>query len=303
MLNIIQLFQDYRIDYATEGHHHCHSGWVQINCPFCYGKGHYTLGYEINTQRWHCWRCGGHSKHKVGKTLTGIPNWFALEQKYGTTRPVRTIAPPKKTKNREKCKLPTGIIELNKQHRRYLLSRKFIPQKIQQLWGIRGFGPVGEYKFRLFIPIVKNRNLVSYQTRDTTGKAQNKYLSCPKQDELYPQKKWLYGMDEAYFHYPDGIIVTEGVTDVWRFGYGTVCTFGVDFSLEQARLLATHWQTISIVFDPEPTAQKRAYRLANAIACLQSYREIEVVEIDASDPGGMNQTDADKLKRELLGDR
>ena len=70
-MNILQLYQDYSIDHATEGHHHCSPGWVHTACPFCTGNPGLHLGYNLNEDYFVCWRC---SWHPVSKTIAKLLN-------------------------------------------------------------------------------------------------------------------------------------------------------------------------------------------------------------------------------------
>ena len=58
-MNIIQLFEDYKIPYFTEGYKYCRPGWVNIDCPFCIGSPGPHLGYNLSGNYFNCWRCGG----------------------------------------------------------------------------------------------------------------------------------------------------------------------------------------------------------------------------------------------------
>lgn len=66
----------------------------------------------------------------------------------------------------------------------------------------------------------------------------------------------------------DSCIVVEGVTDVWRLGPGAVATFGIKFRPAQVAMLARHFKTIHVLFDPEPAAQAQARKLATDISRL-----------------------------------
>ena len=66
-MNIEQLYRDFGIPYATEGHKHTRDGWINIACPFCTGNAGLHLGFHLEDEYYVCWRCGGHS---ITDTLT-----------------------------------------------------------------------------------------------------------------------------------------------------------------------------------------------------------------------------------------
>jgi len=182
---------------------------------------------------------------------------------------------------------------MTQHHRKYLEFRGFDPEKIERVYGLKGTLGIGPYKWRIIIPIFFKGELVSYQGRDITDQQELKYKACSKEKEIVHHKHILYALDLVQ---GDSVMVVEGVFDAWRFGPGCVATFGTGYSKKQARLL-TNFKRVSIIFDPEEAAQKRARELGMAVA-VQGI-EVEILKLVEVDPADMCQDAADDLKKEI----
>jgi len=301
MIDIIKLYEDFGISYQPGGHKHVSLGWVGIPCPFCSGHSGFHLGYCIDDSskfagRYSCWRCGGGKNvvHVLSIVLKLDENSiYPILKKYqvdGSYIPYQK----KERKSRKECKLPSGTTELQKQHIRYLENRNFDPEKIKDIWKIKGTGPIGNFNHRIIIPIYHQNKLVSYQGRDITDKSKMKYKACPADLESREHKTCLYGLGLVK---SDSVVICEGVTDVWRLGPSSVATFGIKFTLAQVKLLLP-FKKIFILFDPELTAIEQAEKLANCLS--DGNREVIIIDLKNEDPGEMNQNDADNLMKELL---
>lgn len=298
LLDFDSFAQENGIITRSDGHKHCRPGWVQIKCPFCSGHDGWHLGFEYATGRFTCWRCGWHHASQVIMVLTGATRSQTqyLLRKY-------QLRPSKRHNNAQKrlsdeCNLPIEAEKLQDRHKQYLESRNFDPDELEGKWGLKGTGPIGNYKFRIIAPIVFNGELISWQGRDITEKAQNKYMTCSLSESVIDPKHVLYGIDYAN---SSSVVVCEGVTDVWRLGFGAVATFGIKWRIEQMKLLR-QYQHIYILFDfAESEAEKQAEKLAHA---LEAFCDVELIEPEIEgDPGDMNQEDADSMMDQLLSEK
>jgi DNA primase len=190
---------------------------------------------------------------------------------------------------------PIGTRKITDRHKKYLINRNFDPEQIEKDWGILGTGSIGEYKFRIVIPIYFNGKIVSFQCRDITDRQVLRYKACEKEKEIIHHKNILYGLD----HIQKSCIVVEGITDVWRFGRGAVCTFGTGYTKNQLYLLSNYVEQVFIFFDTEDAAQQHADRLAWELSILHVQTEIITVPF-IKDPAELKQKDADYLKKDLL---
>ena len=297
-MNILQLYQDYSIEHATEGHKHCSPGWVHVSCPFCTGNPGLHLGYNLNDDYFVCWRCGWKPPIKVIAKLLNITEKAArqLIKRYGgvARRPIEKPKDPKK-----EFILPTGCSALSSSHKQYLTRRGFDVDRLEQEWGLLSTGPISQldgisYKYRIIAPIYWEGQIVSFQGRDATGKHDKKYMACPKEREIFHHKSILYGKQAEWTS--TGICV-EGITDVWRFGDSSFATFGIKYTSAQLRVIAKLFKRVAIVYDDDPQAIEQAYKL---VADLE-FRGVEAFRIPiVGDPGGMDQTEADYLIKQII---
>ena len=307
-MKILELYQDYHINFATEGDKHCGPGWVNIECPFCIGNPGYHLGYNLSNDYYHCWRCGGHPANKVIAKLLNIPKdkASAIIRKYGgiSKKPKDALKRKIKVKPFE---YPSGELKLSKGQEKYLIERNYDPEELQSIWKITGTGPHsfldkgdGEktnYSYRILAPIFWDGKVVSFQTRNTLpGGLSNKtkYMACPKERELIEHQTILYGDSTKWKS--RGICV-EGITDVWRFGEFSFGVFGIDYTPQQLRVISKRFDSVAVVFDPDPQAILQAKKLVAELRFRGVNAWIENIE---TDPGEMSQDDANHLVKTIM---
>lgn len=300
--DILQLYQDYSVDYKTEGHKHCRPGWVNTPCPFCISEpGHegYHLGAALDGSTFYCWRCGWHPPVKAISALLKIRYDDAKQLMYqylGIVSHTQTTIPKVRTKVH---KHPSGTTELQPQHVKYLESRNFDPDYLVQEWGLLGTGPVSmldgiNFSYRILAPILWNADEVTFQTRDITNRHPLRYLACPENREIMKHKHILYGKQNKW---GDIGICVEGITDVWRLGEFSFCTFGIKFTYAQLRLISNTFKRVFVIFDDESQAQQQAKEL---VADLR-FRGVDSERIVIKgDPASMPQNEANYLVKTLL---
>jgi len=297
-MDIEQLYRDYNVPFVTEGHKHTRPGWVNTACPFCTGNPGYHLGYDTIGNKFVCWRCGGKFANQVISKLLSISNSDAniLLRQYGV---LISKVPEIKRKIRHKSfKLPTHT-ELLEHHRNYLIGRKFDPDQIIKDYKIMSTGVMAKldninYKHRILIPFFWDNKMVSFDSRDVTDKAVNKYMACPEERELIGHKDILYGQQSKW---KDVGICVEGPTDVWRFGANSFAVSGIKYKHSQLRLMAKLFKRIAVVFDDDPQAIIQATKL---VADLK-FRNVDAFRVGIiGDPGSMSQIEADYLVKQLI---
>lgn len=300
-MNIIQLYKDFNVPFATEGHKHCREGWVNTTCPFCTGNPGMHLGYNMADDFYVCWRCGWKATHKALALLIHVSEKEAKEiaRKYGGKSHVKSTVTVKV--GQKKFRLPPSTAPMNDRHKRYLTKRKFDPEVIEKIWDVQGTGPISlmdgiSFSHRLVIPIYWENRIVSFQTRDITAKHSLRYITCPEQREIIKHKHIFYQAIPTKDS--DACICVEGVTDAWRFGYGAIATFGIKYTKYQVREISKRFKKVFVVFDDDPQAIKQSEKLTAELIL----RGVDAYSIKIQgDPGDMAQTDADALKKELLG--
>ena len=300
-MNIIQLYKDFNVPFATEGHKHCREGWVNTTCPFCTGNPGMHLGYNMADDFYVCWRCGWKATHKALALLIHVSEKEAKEiaRKYGGKSHVKSTVTVRV--GQKKFRLPPSTAPMNDRHKRYLTKRKFDPEVIEKIWDVQGTGPISlmdgiSFSHRLVIPIYWENRIVSFQTRDITAKHSLRYITCPEQREIVKHKHIFYQAIPTKDS--NACICVEGVTDAWRFGYGAIATFGIKYTKYQVREISKRFKKVFVVFDDDPQAIKQSEKLTAELIL----RGVDAYSIKIQgDPGDMAQTDADTLKKELLG--
>lgn len=297
-MDIIRFYQDFNITHKTEGHKHCRPGWVNAKCPFCKSEpGHegFHLGWKLKEEYFFCWRCGWHSIQKTVSILLNESDYYKIAEILKRYDINRTFIEQVK-KSKKEFKLPTN----NELHSiipaiDYLQNRNFNTGQIKDLWGITATGPVSklgkyDYRFRIIIPYYWNSEIVSFDSRDYTGKAMNKYYACPAEYEKISHKSILYG-DQEFWNPEIGICV-EGPTDVWRLGKLAFATSGIQYTSEQVRIMANVFKKIAVIYDYEPQAQVQAKKL---VAELR-FRGVNagIIEVP-TDPGSLTDKQAKEL--------
>lgn len=291
----IKFLRDYNIDHVIQGHSRARPGWVQIHCPFCAGSRGYHLGINLLGEYSSCWRCKGKSIPAVVQALLNCswPQAYQLVKQYnGRTRLPEKYQ--KKIKTNKNVAWPTGTDKMTDRHAAYLINRKFDPDWLEEIYGLRGTGPVGEYKHRIIAPIFLNGQMISYQGRDITGKSDLKYKACAEIDEAYDHKNSLYAVDLVK---GTSAVIVEGFADAWRLGPGAIATFGTAFKAAQVKMIYERFNRVFLLYDAEAQAQKSAkdMGLKLSVAGVQ----VELLLLDEGDPGEMSQDDANHLSREL----
>lgn len=232
-----------------------------------------------------CWSCGGIKVH----------NFFReLEVPYAELKPlladITTEDLPPEIDKRGKLELPEKLGPLLKPHRRFLERRKLDPDEIQETWKIQGIGHADYLFWRIFIPIHFKTEVVSWTTRSVADKARLRYVSAKPEQERYNHKVLLYGEQLC----GNSCIVTEGPTDVWRVGPGSVCTFGTAYKKEQVARIAA-FAVRAIWFDS--AAIHKAEKLATELEVLPGTTYL--VQSTAKDPGSAPLKEIKEIRKLL----
>jgi len=292
MVDFAQFLSDNNIPHWTSGKNVA-PGWVNIQCPFCDDHSNHG-GFNPKKEYYSCWKCGWQPLDRVIKSIIGSDISALNDYKQYTKRKKKKVITKKKRGT--KLKVPYGLSPLNTKSRMYLKSRGFDPTKLETKYGIQSTSFVGDYKFRIYVPIYFKGQLISFHTRDYTNKQNLAWMSCDKENEIIHYKNIVYNYDNIINR---TAIIVEGIADVWKLGYGAVCTFGTGYTKEQVTLLAKSLDTVYILFDNEVIAQKKATKLGNELAGLGV--DVEIVQlIGYNDPGEMPIKKAQKLKKSLI---
>jgi len=273
MITITDFLTRHSVPFAHAGeNHHVRRNWIGLeHCPFC-GHGGYHLGIHLSWHYVHCWSCGRHGLIETLYKATNIP-YGVLKASLGL---LHKSPPEARITQAGRFKPPPGVEPLLRPHRRYLIDdRGLDPDEIVRIWNIGGLGILGNLKWRIYIPVFLNGRTVSWTTRaiETSSGTSRRYVSADASNETVPIHDVLYGADMARH----SIIITEGPVDAWAIGPGAVATFGTSFTPAQIARMAAFPLRV-VLFDNEPSAQKSAKRLYEALSTYQGVTRRVILE-------------------------
>lgn len=268
-LDIAKLYQTHGIMTAGAGNKHHREGWMQTACPFCSGNEGFHLGFNLENHYFNCWRCGFHPSNKAIAAILHIPIRQAnkLIREYSGAYISKKDAVKAVKIKKKALKEPTNLKKILNGFNSPLIymkkKRKFTEPQIRLLqkhYKLKCTGAVSSLdninlRFRIFAPIIWEGKMVSWQTRDSTGKSPLKYIACPKVRELIHHKHVLYNPPER----KEVVILVEGIFDVWKLflsGYPATCGFGVELKTEQILLLKKYKKVI-LFLDPDRAGQRK----------------------------------------------
>lgn len=289
MFDARTFLEDQGINYQTEGKN-ISANWIGINCPFCNDPSEHG-GFSLEKGYYNCFRCGAHKLIDIIIELIGCSQSKAksILTKYSTDKPI-----PFATKPPAVLWLPGDCDPMKEQHKQYLESRNFDPDKLEKEWAVQGTGIIGPYKHRIVAPIFHRGRAVSYQTRAIHKNQYPKYKACQRQLEIIHHKTILYGSDKVR---TNSVIIVEGITDVWRLGIGAVATFGIEFTQAQVLFIAKNYQRVFVCFDREEQAAKQGKKLTEQLIGIGI--EAKFIWTPTNDPAAMTVSDAAHFKKEL----
>ena len=288
----LSFVKDYKILYWTEGPN-TQLGWVNIRCPFCSDSSNHG-GLNISKGYYNCWKCGPKKLEVILKNILGINYYKAAEivKEYSGRNQILNILNKKEKK--EVLKVDLQGEKLNNIHKKYLKKRKYNPAFLEKKYNLLGTGFVGEWKYRIIIPIYFNNRLVSFQGRDYTGKAKLRYKTLKDDLSIISPKRIFYNLDNCR---GGRIAVMEGAPDVWRFGDNFIATLGTGMTDYQIKILSKY-DTVFFIFDPDEEAQERAEKYASSVSAFGIFTEI--IDLGGEkDPGERSEEELKYIKKEL----
>lgn len=272
--------------------------------PFCEGDGEHG-GVNLTHKHFSCFQCAeSASPPKLvkqilncswAKAYEAVRNYSSRDSSSWATIPTDRV------RSSRPVHLPALTGPLCGPGGHYLSSRGFNPEAVEAKYGVKESGPLGSYKFRLIIPIYLNKELVSFTSRDYTGKGEPKYKEQPVDEARIPVKDCLYNIDSV----KDKLLIVEGPADVWRMGDGAVSLFGIKCTEKQQEILFKWWmhslrikrvKKVVILLDPKTkrAADALYYKLSSFI------RDLKIVELSDRDPAELTQEEAMNLKLQIF---
>ena len=279
-------------------------GHISIQCLFHSDRSNH-LNISLGTGLFKCWVCG--EKGSFSKLIKTIENceWYEVKKIIqGIQFDDRAIDDEAPAVHPNTNLLKEFLPVLSPLHKRYLMERNFDPEFIQSKYGVMGTEVYGEWKWRLVIPVVMDKKVVSFVARDVTGKSDLRYMSCLEDKAIIKRRDLVYNLDSIQ----DVMVIVEGPTDVWRMGGGFVATLSTAFSPGQmVAIIKKKPKRVFVLYDPEGPAQASAVKLARNLSAVAGI-PVERYEVDLGfnpdgkkkDPGDLSDDDAKNLRKEFF---
>lgn len=288
------------IPYKTSGEN-VTRGWIEITCvlPGCSDHKEH-LGINLKSLIYKCWLCGrsGPASHLISIIDNCSQSQAQTIAKKFPRDDEDNIWENDKEEAKKDFVLPgeyTSTKNWPAIHLNYLISRGFDPDIIIPRFQLRSIHTVGDYRFRIIIPISINHQIVAFTSMDVLrqGDGRPPYQDCPINEAIVPVKQCLYNIDSVK---DDKAIIYEGVTGVWRFGDGAVASFTSNLTPEQIILLKKKKiKQVFLLYDPDATqkGEKMAIQLSGVIP------HVEQICFKNGDPKDLPPKSIIQLKKDL----
>lgn len=288
-MTLIDFLRRHGIPYSLSPHKNVRPGWVGVDCPRCRTTGKYHLGIPIGGGGGHCWQCDDVDPLWALSIASGLTRRdVAAELADWDSRPREA---PQRV--RQPARRPAGVVPLSHdlavRHRRYLESRGFRPEVLEELWGLMATGPAGPAAWRVLVPIGANGVEIGWTARSIVDGVVPKYLTMPGMD----LSDILYGWD----YVRQAVILVEGPADAWRLGPGAVALLGQ--ALTPARLeMLTGMPRVFICLDAD--AAKRAGEMARRLEGIVG--DVYRINLPDGDPGDLPRDEVAGIREKVFGE-
>ena len=311
MLNIEQILRDNSIRYNIRK-----EGIIVVDCSQIYShcrssKGSKTLTgaflCDKHSVSYYCFRCGSHHINEVLQLVTGDNNIRNIYRQYDRD----WINYERKELNRPlEVKLPIGKSLPDSMYRNYLESRGIDVDDF-----IKTFKPIFTKHFpdernvpvmnpialanRIILPFYYEKEIVSWTSRSIDKNAKARYITCPSEQEVIPNKSILINLDNCNNDY---CFVVEGPFDVIKGGADFAGACGISFTISQVNtLLKKGFKKVFVCFDPEPTAQEAARKFAYLVGeFIETYIVNTRDWFGDKDIGDLTKEEINVLKEKVL---
>ena len=276
MFDMIRFCQDYGIDYALSGKQ-ISKGWIGLQDVFNKSNDlEYHLGYRINNTIpiVYSWVEGSHSIKIWLDIISPDTDFNKIMQEYGDELSYINRLNIETT---HVAKLDLDFPDLPKAALNYIENRGFNSQKVVDQFNLRWGGVVGDFAYRIIIPIYdKNGTLISYQGR-FIGKDKGipRYKNLAKEKSVVDPKSVLFNENKVV---GDTVFCVEGFFNLLRYGQNAVASLGTSFTESQVQALSKYKRCV-ILFDSEYAAQKKAKKLGVRVSSMGGAK-VEVIDLE-----------------------
>lgn len=277
--------------YYTEGGKNVSSGWIGVTCPFCDDQTNH-LGINLTHKTISCFKCG-----TTGTVIKYLSEELRSFNKAITIlgdavpRELRDFSDSTDIERVSHVELPKKASrKITEYHAGYLQSRGFDYQELTDRYNLHFCGPLGKWRNRIIIPVVKGYRLITFTSADISDETNIRYRHLEDELSIIPIKHHLFGLEHTDRH---SVIVVEGLFDQFRIGEGCVATFGTKVTAEQKALLAK-FSTVKILFDGDDSGRKNGERLANELA---PFCDVQIFDLpDGMDPDKLSDDEIREIK-------
>lgn len=295
-MNIIDLLSQNQIEYWENGKN-VSQGYVNIKCPFCDDTSNH-LGIRLTDLICNCWKCGPKSIMAVLQSILSMTYSDAKAMIQSLDH--RAIIKPKLISRpvSTQLKLPAEATkDFPTKHLQYLTDRGFDAKRTIVKYNLYANGFEGDYRFRIIIPISMDRKIVSFTSRDISGKSKIKYKTATAQESIIDPKQCIFNYDKIK-PFQDAILV-EGPFDVMKIGDGTFCFLGVKLTQERIQeLFKKNINRLFLFYDNDKTGNNVIWRNKNILK--KCAKKIIVLKLNnIKDPGELHQDEILDLKRKI----
>lgn len=287
----VSFFRDFSIPYYTQSKN-ASQGWYSLRCPF-HGDHTDHMGFNPSSGAMSCWICGKKSALDFVKTVLGISRSEAsvVFTKYLVNGTGRGVLCEKKKATGTSIALPGK--DFTNAERKYL-ERRNMDLDVLGDYDLRSGGYVDPWAYRIVIPVIYNKTIVSATGRAISKQMQPKYWTLPMDREIIHHKHIFLGLDMV----DDIAVVVEGPIDAIRGGPGFIASFGVNLTDEQLCLLLRYKYVVFLQDSDEAGAKfaEQAYKLS---ALGADNVELAHLPDGFKDVGEMGDNDISCLRKEL----
>jgi hypothetical protein len=320
-----------RIDFVERGANVAR-GHINIQCPFCGGSDpshHMGLSLDIHNPAWGCFRDNKHrgrnpaflimrllhcSGEKADEIIAASVQTFAddLDSALERLRGRKELIVDGRDDKQSSLRFPSSIKPIDGggysgRFLDYIEARGFKHPYVAVDTGELRYAVAGDFAWRLIFPIYLKGKLVTYTGRDITGRAEIRYKTLPRPDEIVNIKDLLY-CEDMVAKGGNVLFATEGPLDALKFnaylppGSLATCFFGMPSTAQVMKLMAyaSRWDHLCVLLDPEAATQSLALHYAfHGKARLST----TTLPQGAKDPAECTPTDVRKINHSVLHSR
>ena len=288
--NVIQYLEDSNIEYHTAGEKNVSKGWIEITCPFCNDPS-WHCGVHLKHSNFNCYHC--REKGNMTKLLKALSNITYKKVKEIIKKYSNIIKDDEDEEIISEVKevfLPKTEKVFPNLHLNYLIKRGFDPKVLIPKYSLKACYTYGNYSYRIVIPYLYHKKLVTFTTRDVTDTSDLRYKNLSSELSILKTTNTLYNIDTV----KDKVIICEGITDVWRMGDESVALSTNRISNNQVKQLFQKKISKALILLDSNT-EVLADEVAGKIGLF--IPEVKIIMLENGDPAELKQSEVKEIRR------